>query len=227
MSLSPLFIPSYGAPGTTAVSASTLTLASLRDDLALMLGCVAERFDADAQTELLRVAAADMARARPVYRRAALTLVADQADYPAPGDLLYLVLGDWGQAQRRSHAPWDAAYPGPLPRVRVVDVAGVATVELDPPPTAAQIASLGAEYRYTYAIRHYLSEDTPTETTVPDAHRDLLLLRALAEAMRRLAAQNVLTPVSLGAAGNNLPRNGAPASLAEQFSDAWIEACRR
>ena len=45
--------------------------------------------------------------------------------------------------------------------------------------------------------------------------------------MQQLAARGVKTPVSLGAAGNNLPKNGAPASLADQFMKAWETACRR
>ncbi|MCB1788330.1 MAG: hypothetical protein KDJ33_18890 [Gammaproteobacteria bacterium] len=201
-----------------------MTLTQLRDDLRMLLGDCASKFAPEQLELLLNDAAEDLARHKPTLRRGTLTLVADTPTYTAPADLLEPRTPHWGIAERDRYQPWEDQYPKRLPTLHRVDVAGTKSLALSPPPTAAQIGALGAEYPYTYAITHTLSE-TESETTVPPEQRWLLLLRAIAEAMLALAARGVSVPVTLGAGGNNLPKNGAPASLADQFMKAFVAGC--
>ncbi len=62
---------------------------------------------------------------------------------------------------------------------------------------------------------------TDSDTTVPDEHRGLLLLRAQAEAMQELAARNIAKPVQLRDGQGGAPRNGVPAALHAQLMDAF------
>lgn len=202
-----------------------MTITDLRSDLTVMLSGCSTHFEPQELDVLLTTAAEDLARRKSTMKRGTLTLVADQRDYAAPSDILTPLASHWGQQERGRFEPWEDNYPQRLPRLYLVQVGTTKTLEIDPPPSGSQIANLGSDYLYTYAITHTLSE-TEADTTVPPAQRGLLLLRALAEAMKTLAARGVHKPVSLGAAGDNRPKNGAPASLADQFMKDFIEGCR-
>lgn len=202
----------------------SMDLQALAADLQLMLGDCCSGFSPRDLEQQLNTAAQDLARRKWTRKRGTLTLEADQRDYDAPSDLLAPLTPHWGETERARRDPWDSDYPKRLPTLCALDVAGTTKLEISPPPSAEQIADLGSEYLYTYAIRHTLA-DAAADTTVPEAQRGLLLLRALAEAMKTLAARGVHKPISLGAGGDNRPKNGAPASLADQFMEDFIEGC--
>lgn len=203
----------------------SMTLSDLRTELATKLGCVADKFtDPDGLNQLLTTAAADLARRKPTVVHATLTVTALQSDYASPADLHHVMGDDWGQAERAENNPWDDAYPQRLPMLMKAWVSGSQVLRLLPAPTAAQVQALGSTYPYRYAIKHTLSE-TESETTVPDTQRDLLLLRATAEAMLQLAGRGVTTPVTLGPGGSNTPKNGTPGALAEQFDKLFLAGC--
>lgn len=202
-----------------------MSLSDLAEQLRVTFGECSSKFEPHQFEAMLVIAANDLARYKPTERRGRLLLIADQRDYAAPADMLMPRRHSWGRVERGQLNPWDVAYPKRLPTFTKLRIDGVDSIEIDPPPTAAQIAALGEAFDYTYSVSHTLS-DEPSETTVPASQRDLLLLRALAEGMRQLAARGVSTPVSLGAGGNNRPKNGAPASLADQFMDDFIAGCR-
>ncbi len=171
----------------------------------------------------LRVAARALSVAkRPRTLIASLALVADQALYDAPADLVDVKVSDWGTAQQH-RAPWDMPR-GPLPALRRVEIGGAAKLQLSPSPSAAQIAAFGSTYNLFYQAAHLLPD--AGDTTITAREIDLLLLRAKAEAMRELAIRDHSKPVSLRGAepGLSQPRNGTPAALYDAFLREFNEA---
>lgn len=171
----------------------------------------------------LRVAARALSVAkRPRTLIASLALVADQALYDAPADLVAVKVSDWGTASQH-RAPWDMPR-GPLPAVRRVEAGDVVKVQLSPSPSAAQIAAFGSTYNLFYQAAHLLPD--AGDTTITAREVDLLLLRAKAEAMRELAIRDHSKPVSMrgGDGAMSQPRNGTPAALYEAFLREFNEA---
>jgi len=169
---------------------------------------------------LLEAAALDFSRVRPRIVQASLTLIADQALYPAPVDLRCFASSSWGLAARRNCKPWEAGYPQTLPHVRVVESGGGRQLALDPPPNNAQILQLGGDYDYYYNAVHSIGA-TAAQTTIDPKDKSLLLLRATAEAMSNLAIRNHGKPVKLRDGLNMGPRNGTPAALYDQLMEQF------
>lgn len=193
-------------------------LTALVGELKASLGDAAERFSgeaADAAFERhVRRAALDFGRVRPVTQAGTLSLVAGQAQYPAPADFVRWKLALWGDAERRRPRPWERGWPGPFPAVEVL--AGGAVLCLSPAPTALQISVLGADYGFLY-FAGLAAGATAETSTVTEADRGLLVLRAQAEAMRELAMRESVRPVSMRDGFTGQARNGTPAGLAQAF----------
>lgn len=160
----------------------------------------------------LAVAALDFARKRARTLVGAIVLIADQASYAAPADLLRFKSSLWGIVPTARPQPWEKNWPGRLPDVRVVEEAAARKLYLEPAPTAAQIAVLGADFRYYYFAGHAVGADA-AQTTIFAGERGLFLLRAQAEAMRELAFRNVVKPVTVRDGLSSQPRNGTPSFL--------------
>ena len=176
-----------------------MKLDALLVDLAASLGDAAPFFtdgDRDELPRVLEAAAGALAERRPRRGAATLTLVADQSDYAAPADLLRLLGHSWGAAELAATSPWEANWPGRLPTAWTTEGASGRVVRLTPAPTASQLTQLGTSWPYIYAARHALS-NTDGETSVPEAERELLLLRAQAEAVREMALAGTRKPVQL------------------------------
>lgn len=167
--------------------------------------------DADYK-RILKVAALDFHRKRGRTLVGSITLVADQARYSLPASFAAFKSSLWGIAPTRAPQPWEKGYPGRLPDARLVEDAGERKLELFPPPTAAQIAVLGSEWRYYYYAAHAIGA-TEADTTILAADRALLILRAQAEAMREMAMRNIVKPTQLRDGISGQPRNGTPAYL--------------
>lgn len=198
--------------------AGTMSEADLVADLKAALNDAADVFvtasDGDFKRHLAN-AALDFGRIRRRTLVGTLTVVADQHNYPAPADLIAPKWALWGFNEKRRTKPWDSHWPGALPRLAlVVDPANGRELHLDPPPTAAQIAAYGATYRYYYYAAHSVNA-TAALTTISVHDRDLLILRAAAEAMAELALRNSKKPVALRDGLNSAPRNSTPAALAD------------
>lgn len=160
---------------------------------------------------------------RPRTLLASLALVADQAIYDAPADLIDVKVSDWGTAQLHRD-PWNMPR-SPLPAVRRVEMDGVVKLQLLPSPSAAQIAAYGATYNLFYQASHQLPDTG--DTTITAREVDLLLLRAKVEAMRELAIRNHSKPVTLRAgdgAGGSQARNASAPALYEAFLREFNEA---
>ncbi|MFZ5658765.1 MAG: hypothetical protein ACOY5C_02785 [Pseudomonadota bacterium] len=200
-----------------------MSLTDLIADLKSSLQDAATVFDAPADADFIRhlnQAALDMGRVRPRTLVGELALVAAQPNYPAPADLLRPKFPLWGMAERQQRRPWDKAWPGPAPRLSLVDTGSGRELWLDPAPTEAQISLLGARYRFYYFATHQIDVDA-SKTTVLPGDRGLLLLRAQAEAMLEMAMRNIKKPVQLRDGSNSAPKNGTPAALASWLLEAF------
>lgn len=196
----------------------TMTRASLKTALQAMLGDAAQKFasDAGAFDRHLDIAALALARKIRVTRLVKLSVAADVADYLAPADLIDVKCSNWGDNQRRNIKPWQNNL-GTLPRLSLVDIDGVPHIHLSPAPDACQIARMGSDYPVFY-YGGYVIGATEAETTVPAQHRDLLLIRAVVQALMELSNSGSTKPVSLGSHGvGSMPKNGTPAALAESW----------
>lgn len=200
---------------------SDMSIDALVLDLKAMLMDSAQRFEPSDFQRQMDTAALDLPRVSPRVVQGTLTLEADLGYYPAPADLLAPIALDWGRAERLQCKPWNADWPGQLPRLSLLSVNGERQVLLTPPPTARQITQLGSAAAYRYSASYTIG-DQATDTTVNPRDRHLLLTRALAEAMQDLASRGVSKPVTLGGkAGLSVPKNGAPAELARQLMERF------
>lgn len=201
----------------------SLSRAALVADLKASLQDAASVFTAAADGDFVRhldKAALDLGRRRPRTLLGAVTLVADQAAYAAPADLLAFKVDTWG---RHEVQPWEDHYPGRLPQVRAVELAGAMVLSFSPAPTARQIAILGAEFGFYYQAGHEIG-DAEADTTVPAGDRGVLLLRAQAEACRELAMRGMTKPVTLRDGHSGTPRNSTPAALWQALMDEFEAA---
>lgn len=190
-----------------------IALADLLSDYKASLHDAAAVFADDGSDLLrhLRTACREVGRhKRPRTLTSEVTLVADQVEYTGvPDDLLLPKISQWGHVNVK---PW-LAVRDPLPVIGLLD-GSTRKLLLRPPPTAAQIGAYGATYVYYYLAAHTLDVDAGT-TTVAEQDRDLVILRAQAEAMRELAMRDAGKPVSLrgGSPSGSSPKIGTAAAL--------------
>lgn len=203
--------------------AGSMSEADLVGDLKASLQDAAEVFsaanDADFKRHLV-LAALDFTRHRPRTMLGTITLIADQFDYAAPADCMVYKSTLWGAT--RPH-PWDKNWTGPMPAAKVVQGAAGRELHLTPPPTAAQIAVLGAAFKFYYFAAHVIST-TAASTSIQAGDRGLLLLRAQAEAMKEMAMRNIKKPVQMRDGISSAPRNGTPSALFEALMKQYEEA---
>lgn len=158
----------------------------------------------------LNNAALALSRFRRRTLVATLTLVAEQADYDAPTDIVATKVSDWGQGKLLF---WDVHYAR-LPRLSLFEGESGLKVHLNPAPTSTQISLFGRHYAYFYLAAHAVGESS-AQTTFNASDRDLFLLLALIEAMKELAAKNVIQPIQLHKGMGGMPANSTPSALVE------------
>ncbi|MGI9278193.1 MAG: hypothetical protein ACR2PX_00975 [Endozoicomonas sp.] len=193
---------------------SDMSLAALKKDLILSLTDSAEYLD-DQLDQLLNIAAIELARFKRRPRNVRLMLQADESVYDAPADLVEFKAHAWGRKQRSMSQPWEPGYPRMLPTVSVTD-GNPKQLHLSFAPTAQLIAQLGSVFSFTYYARHTLG-DTSEDTTVHPSDRDLLLLRAQAEAMKVLSIRYADKTISSKQMISGAARIGTPAALYKEF----------
>lgn len=195
----------------------TMSELDLVGDLKESLQDSAKVFDAAADADFKRFlaqAALAFGRHRPRTMVGTLQVVADQEEYAGlPDDFHFFKSSLWGISPVSGVMPWDPSWPGRLPDFHDVEVGGVKKIALRPAPTAAQIALLGATYRYYYAAKHAIHATDAAQTTIRAAERQKLLLRAQAEAMREMSFRNAQKPVQILQGMTSMPKNGTPAAL--------------
>ena len=207
------YLPRY--PDTSSTPRGTpmpnVAITDLVSDLKDSLHSSAEFFngtDADADADFKRhidVAQRDLSAARPRIKVAELALQADVGDYAnVPADLLETRSPLWGAS--KGIKPWDPGHPGTMPRLTILEDADGKKLNIAPAPTTDQIRVLGSTFRYYYTASLAVDADN---LSLSGEQRDLLLLRAQAEAMRELAMQNANRPVqtrtSLAQSSNSTP----------------------
>lgn len=181
---------------------------------------ISSNIDADFQRQLT-IAARDMGRVRPRTRIGNIALVAEQSNYPAPADVLQTKFPLWGTGQRKNRKPWQSNWPGILPVMQMVDGDAGNEIYLSPAPTAKQMTDLGSEYQYYYFATHSIAANA-ANTTVKPVDRELLLIRATAQAMLELSHHNIAKPVQLGTRGiGSMPKNGTPSALADKLLELF------
>lgn len=204
--------------------AGSMSMADLVTDLKGSLQDAATVFTAANDADFnrhLNVAASAFNRARPRTLLGSVALVADRATYAVPSDLHGFKSSLWGVNPVKSARPWEKAYPGKLPDVAVVEESGARKLCLSPPPSGTQINVLGATFKFYYYARHSIHATDGAQTTIQAGDRNLLILRAQAEAMRELAMRNIKKPAALRDGTGMVTKNGTPAALYEKLLEEF------
>lgn len=205
--------------------AGSMSQADLVADLKRSLHDAASVFEdapeADADFKrFLQVAFTGMQAKRPRTLLGTVQLQADVDLYPiALTDFAQYKTHQWGSRVIR---PWLPCHPGALPRISAVNEGGTWALVFDPAPTSQHLDAYGSTFRFWYYGTH--SADG-SGSTLAEADRPLLLLRAQAEAMRELAMRNINKPVQLRDGISGAPRNSTPAALYRELLAEW-EAAR-
>ena len=200
----------------------SMAAADLIADLKSSLGDAAAVFKAANDADFIRfldVAALDLSRFRRRTLLGKVTLVAGQAEYDAPADMVKPKLSMWGVSALNRFNPWQNGYPGRLPRLGTSGDPQQRKLTMMPPPTSEQISSLGSRFDFYYYASHVIGD--ASATTVRDEDRGLLLLRAQAEAAKDLSIRNIHKAVNLrdGLSGGSL--TGTPSALFRQLLDLF------
>ncbi len=200
-----------------------MTFDELVADHKAQLGKAAERFkalnDADFKRHV-RLAARRMNAKTPLWANGTLALSGGQTDYPAPPDLLSVLVSDWGRAGGCGcPRPWDDGFVGFAPRIALADTPSGKVVRLSAAPGAQQLNAWGASLNFQYVASHEISE---ARITLPDPAKPLVLLAALIEAMRELATETSVEQLHKGLAG--VPTAGTPAYLYEKLCQEFERA---
>ncbi|WP_067519511.1 hypothetical protein [Endozoicomonas ascidiicola] len=191
-----------------------MSLQSLKEDLKASLTDSAEYLE-DMLEQLLTLAAAELARFKHYTRHSFVTLQQGVTVYDAPADLIGFKCHSWGLAQRQMYQPWQPGYPQRLPTVSITG-GKTKQLALSFPPDHVLMGQAGCRFDYQYYARHVLSESTE-ETTVPESERDLLLLRAQAEAMKILSIRYSDKTISSKQMVSGATKIGTPAALYKEF----------
>ncbi len=208
---------------------SDMSRFSLIQDLQVSLGDAADSFKAANDGDFgrhLDCAAADFSRVQRHIRTSQLTLVPGQAAYAAPADLVSLHIVTWGKAERQRYQPWEDLHPGRLPTAHVISAAGGKEIHLSPAPNATQIGIAGSAFDFYYTAPHLIDKDA-ANTTVLGSNRDLLLLRAQAEAMKELSLRGAVKPVQLHKGMGSMPASGTPQALHDSLMKAFAAGATR
>jgi len=204
--------------------AGTMSQDDLIADLQRSLHDAASVFNAAADADwkrLLAIALTAMQGKRPRTLLGQVTLSADEPLYAVPGsDFAAYKTHVWGG---RPPKPWTEAYPGALPRVAAVQNGSAWQLVFDPAPTWAHINAYGSDFKFWYFGKHTVGA-TAGDSTLADADRPLLLLRAQAEAMRELTMRNINKPTQLRDGLSGTPRNSTPAALYRELLAEWEDA---
>jgi hypothetical protein len=170
----------------------------------------------------LAQALSDMQFKRPITRLGQITLVPDQGRYEvAEADFAALKTDLWREPSKLPK-PWEATYPGALPRVSAVREVDAWFIQLEPAPTAMHLSALGDAFKYYYFATHAIGA-AAADTTINPQDRGLLLVRAQAEAMLAMGMRNAGKPVQMRDGLSGTPRNSTPAALHELLMKLFRE----
>ncbi len=152
---------------------------------------------------------------------ATLTLTVGVMYYTdVPADLVSVAGVEWPTAEQ--FAPWKGAehdFPAP-PRLTVTRLGGARNLYVRPWPTRAMVDAVNGTLTYTY-VQAFALGATDEETTLPEADKWLLILRAQVEAMRELSMRSHMKPVQLrGMQSSNMQPSALYELLLKEFEAA-------
>ncbi len=165
------------------------------------LGRVAERFTAPDNADFKRHLANAVWRLsekRPQDCVGDQALSAGVSEYPAPEGIIGTPVSEWGRSGACACNCYIPSYPGFIgfpPLLSRSQRNGVSILRLSTAPTANQIASWGATMVYRYQALQIVTE---TEISIDAADQPLLLLAAMIEAMREMAADTTVIQFQKG-----------------------------
>lgn len=211
----------FSLPPAAAGADSMATLEDLRERLKSSLQDSARVFEDPDLDRHITVSLTAMAlQKRPLRKSASITLVANQAEYPAPADLGRLNRLVW--QNERFRQPWEADYPGPAPTLQLLHGDSGKVIRLNPAPTQQQVNALNGTALLLYSAKHTI--DAGNVTTLDEADEDLVILRAQAEACRELALRGISKPVTMRDGAMSQPRNSTPRALYQALLEEWQAA---
>lgn len=205
----------------------TMSLVDLVADLKRSLHDSAAVFNAAGDADFVRFlnqALHDMGWKRPRTQLGQVMLTAGVADYSLSElpDFCNFKTHLWDKSAAYPNA-WEPGYPGALPRVSIYKDGTGFWLSFSPAPSSAHIALRGSAFKFYYFGKHLIGEDA-ADTTVAEADRGLLMLRAQAEAMLELSLRNLTKPVQMRDGLSGTPRNSTPQAIHQTLLTMFQEA---
>lgn len=171
------------------------------------------------ELQLVEMALADFSRYRPQQRLGTIELQHGVDCYPAPADLISVRTSYYGQSARKQYQPWERGFPRDLPSLRRIDdEQGNPMLRLSHLPGYHLLNHCGWTYSYSYYAARSIQNDTITIDRQDEA---LLLLRAMAEAVKYIALNHLSKSVSVRNSIGGEAKNGTPAAIHQQLMEQF------
>lgn len=181
-------------------------------------------FVAGHERQLVEMALADYSRYRPQQRLGTLALELGVDCYPAPADLISVRVSYYGTATRKQYQPWERGYPQHLPTLsRIDDDHGKPLLRLSFMPGYHLLNQCGWQFSYSYYAARTIQNDT---FSIDPHDESLLLLRAIAEAVKYLAVNHLSKNVSVRNSIGGEAKNGTPAAIHQQLMEQFERQVR-
>jgi len=204
----------------------SMLLSDLVEELKLTLGEAAAKFKEANNADYIRFlthAAMRLGHKRPRTLIATVVLNCNTAEYDTPSDFIFYKASIWGREEQQKYKPWDTRNPGRLPRVFTAEYDGKLQIVLSPTPSSAQIAQLGANYKFYYYAGHVLSDEA-NKTSVQANDRELLLLGAVIQAMFQLSNSGTINPMQLHKGMGSQSKATTPAGWFNTLNQLYKDA---
>ena len=195
--------------GILAVNKQTLI-----ENLKTSLADVAQYIDGK-EEYLINIALDHFTRLCPNIATIELQIKKDIAVYDTPDDFVEFVKLIWAHEYQHSSEPWSSDFISHWPEYYSVDN----KIHLSIKPSSAQILAAG-----TQATLFYNAKRTVESLSEFQAH--LVVLRAMAEAMRLESVRKSNKPVQLRDGHSPGPKNSTPSALYQAFLQEFREGCR-
>lgn len=163
--------------------------------------------------DMLDTAINHLDQLRPSVKSITLHIKSGVSSYDSPADLLDVNKLIWQENYQVQ--PWQNNFIELWPECFIANN----KITLSPKPTNAQIGEVGAS-----AVLHYHAKRGFSDLS--DYEADLVVIRAMAQAMRIESIRKSNKPVQLRDGQSPNPKNATPSSLYEAFLQEFKEGCR-
>lgn len=186
--------------------------ASLIAQLKSNLSDIAEHINGS-EDDMLDTAINHLNQLRPKVKSITLHIASGVGSYDSPTDLLVVNRLIWQETYQVQ--PWQNNFIAVWPECFIVNN----KITLSPKPTNAQINAVGSSAMLHYHAKRDFSD-------LSDYEADLVVIRAMAQAMRLESIRKSNKPVQLRDGQSPNPKNATPSSLYEAFLQEFKEGCR-